>query len=289
MRFIFRKTSVIALFSLFFLSAVGLVQAEDLTADTILKQMKEKWSGSQSMQADVSMNANLSGLRIKIDGTMWQKAKLFRAEMTIPPEVLAGSSAAGSSLAPLKMLMVFDGAVMWQHFSMMNMVTKIDMAAVESKLPGGMPPRVFLGGSLPENVSYKVSAVTRSNKNYYLMEVKDIARFIKNAFPPGTMVNIPANMQFQKVAVWVGRDSLFPEIIEFFTTADTAMMAMEFKNIKVNPDLSPDLFVFNVPEGVQPVDMTPMVLAQLEAAAKATNPPASKNAVSGSAAPAQKQ
>ncbi|MFH0796305.1 MAG: hypothetical protein V2A65_04520 [Candidatus Omnitrophota bacterium] len=228
--------------------------SQTMTAEQISAKIKECWGNAKDFQADMALNMEMMGTTMKMEGTVWQKEKLFRMEMTMP----AGSMGAPTT-EPMKMLMVFDGKTMWQLMPMMNMVTKIDFASLEGKIKEGMMGSMSKPlYSLPE-VSYQISEKEKDGKGYYFLETTDIANFVQKSSMSGAGVNLPANMPFQGIGIWVNKTSSFPELTEFYSQEGKTVMSVEMKNVKTNQNLSPELFTFKVPEGVQVMDMTEMM------------------------------
>ena len=231
---------------------------QEMTAEELAAGMTQKWNNIQDFQSDMTVGMQMFGKMIKIKSTIWQKGKLFRAEMTLPPELMPPTD---KPAEPLKVLVVFDGKTMWQMLPMMNMVTKTDFSALEGKIKS-IPLSKSLY-SLPV-VSYQLSEKKRNGGDYYFLETKDSKEFIQNSPMAGLGVNLPTNMSFQSIGVWVNKNTLFPDLVEFYTQKNTPGMSLEFKNIKTDQGLSPELFIFQTPEGVQVMDMTASMKAMAE-------------------------
>ncbi|MFA5393426.1 MAG: hypothetical protein WC081_04895 [Candidatus Ratteibacteria bacterium] len=236
------------------------VAGQVMTAEQLTADIGQKWSKIQDFQADLTVGMQVFGKMTKMKGTIWQKDNLFRGEMTLPPELMPQT---GKSAEPLKVLVVFDGKVMWQTLPMMSIVTKTDFSALEGTIKS-LPFSEALY-SLPA-VSYRLSEKKRNGEDYYFLETKDSKEFIQNSPMAALGVNLPANMSFQSIGLWVNKNTLFPDLIEFYVQKNTPGMSLEFKNIKIDQVLSPALFVFQVPDGAQVMDMT----ASIKAIAKKT-------------------
>jgi outer membrane lipoprotein-sorting protein len=237
------KRWVLALVSLCCLLSAGPASSEQMTAEQLLTAVSQKRAGLQDFQADMTIGIQMLGKMMKMESTLWQKGKLFRVEMTLPPEMMPTGN---KQAEPMRTLMVFDGKTMWQSMPMMNMVIKIDSSAIEGRMnnaPYSMP-------SLP----YTLSEKQRNGKGYYFLTTKDVNKFIQNSSMSG--LNLPANMPFRSIGVWVNKATLFPELIEFYAQDKTPGIYVEFKNIETNQGLSADLFAFQVPKDAQVMDMT---------------------------------
>ena len=260
-----RKGMFFVLTGLFCLAFFRPVFSQEMTTEELAAGISQKWSSIQDFQSDMTVGMQMFGKMMKIKGAIWQKGNFFRAEMTLPPELMPPTDKPAESL---KVLVVFDGKTMWQMLPMMNMVTKTDFSALEGKIKS-IPFSKSLY-SLPV-VSYQLSEKKRNGGDYYFLETKDSKEFIQNSPMAGLGVNLPTNMSFQSIGVWVNKNTLFPDLIEFYVQKNAPGMYVEFKNIKTDQGLSPKLFVFKVPEGVTPMDMTETMKAM---AGKMTQPAA---------------
>jgi len=234
------------------------VAGQAMTAEQLAADISQKWSNNQDFQSDMTVGMQMFGKMMKIKGTVWQKGNLFRAEMTLPPELMPPTD---KPAEPLKVLMVFDGKTMWQMLPMMNMVTKTDFSALEGKIKSMPFSKSFY--SLPV-VSYHLSEKKRNGGDYYFLETKDGKEFIQNSPVASLGVNLPTNMSFQSIGVWINKNTLFPDLIEFYVQKNMLGMFLEFKNIKIDQGLVSGLFIFQVPEGAQVMDMTASMKAIAE-------------------------
>ena len=241
---------------------VPAMTVEQLTAD-----INQKWSNIQDFQSDLTVSVQVSGKTTKIEGTVWQKERVFRTKVTMTPEIV--ESVAGFKPAGLfEVLAVFDGKTMWFSLPTMNMVMKADFSALEGKtnnVPFSKPLY-----SLPA-LSYMLSEENRNGNDYYFLETGNIKDFFQKSAVAFMGMFLPTKPPFQSIGVWVNKNTLFPDLIEFYVQKNAPGMYVEFKNIKTDQGLSPKLFVFKVPEGVTPMDMTETMKAM---AGKMTQPAA---------------
>ena len=252
------KVKTLFLTGFFCLALFRPVFGQDMTVEELAAGMSQKWSSIQDLQADMTVGMQMFGKMMKVQGTIWQKDKLFRAEMTLPPELVPQTD---ESAEPVKVLMVFDGKIMWQLLPMMNMATKIDISELKGTIKNAPFSKSFY--SLPD-VSYQLSEKEQNGNTYYFLETKEADKFVKNSPVAGMGVNMPTNMSFQGVGVWVNKDTLFPDRIEFYAQNKTPGMYVEFKNVKTDQGLASKLFTFQVPKDVQVMDMTASMKAIAE-------------------------
>jgi hypothetical protein len=77
-----------------------------------------------------------------------------------------------------------------------------------------------------------------------------------------------------KVRVSIGREDGFLRRLEQYDQSSTNLiMAMEFKNLKLNLDVPESTFVYRPPADAQVVDTTPMMEMQLRARERESAPP----------------
>ncbi|MFH2068118.1 MAG: hypothetical protein ABII89_01470 [Candidatus Omnitrophota bacterium] len=220
---------------------------EQLTAD-----MNRRWGNIQDFQSDLTIGVQVSGKTTKIEGAVWQKERVFRTELTVPPEIITAMT--GYRVSGLfKALMVFDGKTAWFSLPSMNMVMKTDISALGGKTnnaPFSKP--LYL---LPA-LSYSISEENRNGDDYYFLETGNIKDFFQKSAVSFMGMFLPTKPPLQSIGAWVNKGTLFPDSVEFYAQKNAAVMYVEFRNVKTDRGLSPELFVFKVPEGMQVMDMT---------------------------------
>ena len=236
------------------------VVSQAMTVEQLTADISQKWSNIQDFQSDLTIGVQVSGKTAKIEGTVWQKERVFRAEMTMPPEIvetIAGFKPAGS----VKALMIFDEKTLWFLTpTMMNMVMKADISALEGKTNNAPFSKPLY--SLPA-LAYMLSEENRNGNDYYFLETGSIKDFFQKSAMSFMGMLLPTKPPFQSIGVWVNTTTLFPDLVEFYTQNNTPGMSLEFKNVKTDQGLSPKLFVFKVPEGVTPMDTTETMKAMV--------------------------
>ena len=254
----FRKEAVLILTGFFCLAlfrpafSQEAVVSQAMTAEQLTADVSQKWSNIQDFQADLTIGVPVSGKTTKIEGIVWQKERVFRTEITVPPEIV--EAVAGFRPAGLfEVLMVFDGKTMWLSLPTMNMVMKTDISALEGKTNNALFSKPLY--SLPA-LSYKLSEKNRNGNDYYFLETGEIKDFFQKSAVPFMGMFLPAKPPLRRIGAWVNKNTLFPDLVEFYAQKNAPVMYAEFKNVKTNQGLSPKLFVFKVPEGAMPMDMT---------------------------------
>lgn len=252
-----RKRGLFLLAGLFCLLFAEQGLAESMTAEKLVAAINQKGSGIQDFQADMTASVwKTTSKTIQEEITVWQKGKLLRVEMALPSEMLPPTD---RTVGSPKMLTVFDGKTMWQLMPTMNMVTKIDFSALEDtekEVPFSKPPYL-----LPV-IPYQMSEESRDGIDCYLLEPNDPNEFIQKS-----CISTWGNMKTksaERISIWVNKATLFPELIELYSQGIKPAMSVKFRNIKINQGLSPNLFVFQVPEGAQMMDITAAMKAKYE-------------------------
>ena len=236
------------------------VVGQAMTVEQLTADISQKWSNIQDFQADLTVGVQVSGKTKKIEGTVWQKERVFRAEMKMPPEIienLIGFKPAGL----VEVLVVFDGKTMWFSLpTMMNMVMKVDVSALKGKTNNAPFSKPFY--SLPE-LSYMLSEEDRDGNDYYFLETGNVKDFFQKSAVSFMNMFLPTKPPLRSVGLWINKNTLFPDRVEFYAQKKAPAMYAEFNNIKTDQGLSPRLFVFKVPEGVTPMDMTETLKAMI--------------------------
>jgi len=157
------KKGVLLVFGFFCLALFRPVFSQVMTAEELVSAANQKWSIVQDFQADMTVGMQVAGKMTKMEGTVWQKGKFSRVEMTLPSEIMPQVN---KTAEPLKMLMVIDGKTMWLSLPTMGMVIKADISALEGKTNNASFSKPLY--SLP-TLSYKLSEKNRNGNDYYFL------------------------------------------------------------------------------------------------------------------------
>jgi hypothetical protein len=159
-------------------------------------------------------------------------------------------------------------------------VSKLDMkvmAELSEEIAGVDIPG--FGGGMPMDMTMDPSKLLDTYASMYDMEMKgtrtedgtevyvlggafkeDVAA---NLDPTGTMAAMGIKMK--SIEVLIGKADAFPRKMAMFGEGDTPFMVMTFKNIVLNPEIADSEFEYTPPDGVQVMDNTEILRAQLEA------------------------
>ncbi|MFH0797236.1 MAG: hypothetical protein V2A65_09340 [Candidatus Omnitrophota bacterium] len=241
---------------LLFLGICGWAFGESITPEDLVHQITERWVNTENLQADLTVGTTMSGTPMNVDGTYWQKGRLFRIEVDLPSSSAGNEDKPGE---PNKGLCIFDGKTLW--LSSPDSIFKINYSVLGNEIKGIALPKII--GNIPA-VSYQLSEKTLQEIEYYLLETRDVGQFIQEMVVPGMNFSIPVPLPFQRVVVWVNKTSLFPEMFEFYAKGENPSAFLRFGTINPEPAFSPELFTFKVTKGGAVMDVTELVKDQLK-------------------------
>ncbi|HNS49422.1 MAG TPA: hypothetical protein PKM61_07860 [bacterium] len=230
---------------------------------SLVSDLNGRWSSLKSLQADLSVGFQMFGNTLNTGGRFWQQERLFRCELTVPQELSPNRQLTGDAS---RIQILFDGRTLWQSMPIWNLAYKFDLTQLDTRLAEEMTPASF---QLPA-ISYSTSEKVRNRKNYYLLETRDVAGFSRGNQLAASLYPVLGQLPFKRIQVWVGRESLLPEIVEFYGSQSVPIFFFRLQNIKTGQALAPELFTFRMPEGSKVIDMTSS-LAQLLKGGAATD------------------
>lgn len=224
--------------------AVEAAQAGDVQA--ALEKIQQAGEKINSFEADMKMSTMMMNQPMDMSGhVVVLKPDRMRMTMTMPPQG--------------EMEMVSDGTTTWTYMPMMNLVQKIDNAAMKD-MPGmgasGQPmkdPSKVLDQMNPDSLRY-LGEESVDGQPCFVFEgqVPEQARKMGQQFVPQTM------------KVWLaGADGLSRKI-ESHAADGATMMTMTFSNVKTNIDLLEDHFTFTPPPGAQVMDMSQAIQSMMK-------------------------
>ena len=182
----------------------------------------------------------------------------------MPPESLKMTLATqDEAMGKIKMQMFMHQGVMFSEMTQgtMQMVSKVNVKEVREAAEKAKLPSNFSVGA--DDFSSMLSSLKKQGYELKVTEVKDDMATVV-ADPAGkTMMGQP----MQKMTLLVSTKDGLPRQV----TVDNAMAGqsvMKLSDYKFNVDAKPEDFVYKVPEGVEPMDMTPMLLNMIKAEAE---------------------
>lgn len=242
MRNIVSISAGMVILGMFFL--IGTAQGAD--KETIIKRIKDNYQELTTFQADIYIETIEQGKDTEREGKIWAKEGKFRMEMEA---IVSGSGEKG---AAEKQTMVFDGKIFWIYLQPKNELITIDL----SKLAD-------LSGLAKEQLQGMVTELEEGVLNFFSPQ-----------FPPGQEINISENewkgksfyvLKDGQTETWVNKEDYFIYRVITYDEAENITSDIELTVINLNEEISDELFTFQVPEGVQPLDMVEMINAMFKA------------------------
>jgi len=220
--------------------------AQGADKETIIKRIKDNYQELTTFQADIYIEAIEQGKDIEGEGKIWAKEGKFRMEI----ESIASDSS--QEAAPENRTIVFDGKVFWIYLQPKNELITIDLSKL-TNLPD------LARGQLQEMVT----------------ELEEgVLNFFSPQFPPAEEIEISENewkgksfyvLKDGQTETWVSKEDYLIYRVITYDEAENVTSDVEFTIINLNEKISDELFTFQVPEGVQPLDMVEMIKAMFEA------------------------
>jgi len=227
---------------MFFL--IGTAQGAD--KETIIKRINDNYQELTTFQADVYIERTEQGKDIEGEGKIWAKEGKFRTEV----ETIASGS--GEKGTAEKQTIVFDGKVFWIYLQPKNELLTIDLSKLTdlSDLAGGQLQGMVT--ELEESISNFSSPQFSSGKEIEISE---------NEWKGKSFYVLKGGQK----ETWVNKEDYFIYRVINYDEAGNVTSDVELTVINLNEKISDELFTFQVPEGVQPVDMVEMIKAMFEA------------------------
>lgn len=175
---------------------------------------------------------------------------------------------------------VDDDNIMWIEMDMggFKQIMKMDMALVQQLGGGGMTSQ--LSGGTPFNTNQHPLRGISDLENTYDMkldapaEVNGEAAYVVS----GTMKSAAKEQMKQApggadamaqmmngVRMSIRKSDYFPLKLEMLGPGGETALAIDYENIRINPEIDPSIFDYTPPAGTQVMDMTPILKQQLGA------------------------
>ncbi len=223
---------------------IGTAQGAD--QKTLIKKIKDNYQELTTFQADIHIETMEEGKELEREGKIWAKEGKFRMEI----EAIASDS--GEKGAAEKQIIVFDGKIFWIYSQPKNELITIDLSKL-TDLPG----------------------LARGQIRDIVTQLEEGALdFFSPRFPPVEEIEISENewkgksfyvLKDGQRETWVSKeDYLIYRVIRYDET-DNVLFDVELTAINLNEKISDGRFTFQVPQGVQPLDMVELMKAMFEA------------------------
>ncbi len=237
MRKIVSISAGMVVLGMFFL--IGIAQGAD--KETLIKKIKDNYQEITSLQADIYIETIEKG---EGEGKIWAKEGKFRMEIE--------AIASGSKEAAEKQIIVFDGKIFWIYSQPKNELITIDL----SKLAD-------LSGVVKGQLQEIVKGLEENALNFFSPQ-----------FPPEEEIEISENewkgksfyvLRHGQTETWVNKEDYFIYRVITYDETENVTSDVELTVINLNEKISDELFTFQVPQGVQPLDMVELMKAMFEA------------------------
>jgi len=217
-------------------------------AKAALEKVQQAAEGITSFEADMKISMSVMNQPMEMVGhIVVLKPDRMRMKMTVPPQG--------------EMEIVSDGTTTWTYMPMMNLVQKIDNAAIK-QMPGmGGPP----GGGQMNDPSKALEQLDPDTLRLVGEETVDgQACYVFEGDLPEQARGMAPQFAPQKMKVWLAQADSLSRKMEGYGSDGTTMMTMTFANVKTNVQLAEDHFTFTPPPGAQVMDMSQAVQSMME-------------------------
>jgi outer membrane lipoprotein-sorting protein len=234
-----------------FLTVSALSEA---TIESVEKEIQAAWEKVNSFTAHMDLHTRQPLGPMSVDskgGGEMEFLKVegkprYRIEMTIT----IGSNIPVLKNAESRVLTVFDGEKVYNEVYI-EMLDKREVGTVEPD-PGDLKS--------PKSGDGLIESVRSQGGQIRLLPddaVSGVAAYAFEIIPSEKMLP-KSSVQPEKVIVHVAKDSGILLKTAAFDAAGEAFMTVSYSNVKINPELSPDRFVYEIPPGVKVKDLSKM-------------------------------
>jgi outer membrane lipoprotein-sorting protein len=244
------------IFSLLLVLALALAGCgRKMTAEEIVAKMQETVDGTQDAHAIVVAEVNAQGIKLSAKAELWEQMP-----NKVRAEVLESSEA-----SLVGTVLVSDGANGWFYEPARNLVT---VGAVE-ELDTPLPQEILVG--LQQIIQEVLNAADVELVGEESVAGRDAYKLEASPREDAEQQLFPGN---GTATVWVDKEQWIV-LKATYSASAFGQGSMEVQSFELNPGLSADIFVFEVPEGADVVDVAkqePVPLSLDEAVAQAGFP-----------------
>ncbi len=227
---------------------IGVAQAED--AEKIMKKIQETYKNINSFQADFSMEqeGKLGG-----KGKIWNKKDRFRMEAEMIPSVPGEKEKMEEKSTKQKQTIVFDGKIIWIYSNQdgKEQVMILDSSEL-TELPGEAKQQ---GENLMEQLK-EIPLNLLSPNSFIKGEVQ-----VSEKEWEGENFYV---LKGEQAEAWVKKENYLMYRMITYNKESSIVSCVEFTEIKINKDIPDELFTFEVPEGIEPIDIMDMIKGMYE-------------------------
>ena len=206
------------------------------TLESVEKDIIAKWTKLKSLTAKTTMAMSMQGMSMKSQGTVEFLKKgdkeLFRMDMTM-------SQSMGGQTQETSMSTIADGEYVYNVTDMMGQ--KRAMKQKPDSLPGTVGGQQMFEGLRKNNDLKLLPDETVDGQSVFVIEGT-----------PKTAGRTP----YAKSTMYFTKDAGIMIKMVGVDASGGQVMTMSISDIKRDPKIDPDRFVFKAPEGVQVMDLT---------------------------------
>jgi outer membrane lipoprotein-sorting protein len=272
----FHQTAIIRAAGILMAASTMVASAQGLkTTQQIVDFAESKTAAYKSWSADYDQSMSMFGTHMEVNGSVVQKTP-HRVWMQLDMPMMGQHS-------QMTMVLGQDG-VMWQVMKMgtQQQIMKMDM----NKLGSNAMARAGMQGNPLDQ--FDPAKQLETTKGMFDLNVGATSQLngqpmyvLEGALKPAAQANpqlASLAAMVGKTRVFIGQTDGFVHRLEQYDKSQTNLvMAMEFKNLKFNPDVADSTFVYQPPPNAQVVDVTEMMSQhaqpQGEGAAAPSSPP----------------
>jgi len=245
-----RKIISIAVVVLGVFFYIGIAQAED--AGKITKEIEETYKNINSFQADFTMEQRSGGKKLEGKGKIWwKKDGKFKTEMDMVTPISGEKGKTEEMSTKQKQTIVFDGKVFWVYSNTNNQSQVMRLDSTKLDELSDSDPIKKQGENLMGQLEEAPSSLFSPN-SFIKKEVEEVSE--KKWEGEDFYV-----LKEKQTEVWVKKENYLMYRIITRDEESNIVSHIEFSNIKVNKDIPDELFTFEVPEGVQVIDIMDML------------------------------
>jgi len=229
---------------------IGIAQAED--AGKITKKIEETYKNINSFQADFTMEQRSGGKKLEGKGKIWWKKEgKFKTEMDMVTPISGEKGKTEEMSTKQKQTIVFDGKVFWVYSNTNNQSQVMRLDSTKLDELSDSDPIKKQGENLMGQLEEAPSSLFSPN-SFIKKEVEEVSE--KKWEGEDFYV-----LKEKQTEVWVKKENYLMYRIITRDEESNIVSHIEFSNIKVNKDIPDELFTFEVPEGVQVIDIMDML------------------------------
>ncbi len=228
--------------------------SEDVEGDTILRKIAEKTADIKAFKADFEVSGDQVGMAAMKGTITFQTPDKFRMKGVL-------------GFGNIEQITISDGEWSYILIPAMGSTTKINMKKLRAMLKeAGLPEN-----QQQHNIARPLATLKEGTaKLQSTAKINDQDCWVFRGTP--TAQANKATGETQAVEVAVSKADGMTRRIRFLGPENKALMVVDYRNVKANPELDDKFFVYTPPKDAVVMDQTDQVLRMLETFLKAPKP-----------------